>query len=87
MSSTETETTSAMNMSCVPPVSIICFTLHSILTGLSAIDGALTSLLFAAVSLVSLNLSISLPLFTPQKSVDVYKRQVQIFFKIGLLQE
>ena len=44
--------------------------MHSIFTGLSTITGASTTCASSFVSLASLNLSISLPERTPQKSVD-----------------
>ena len=43
-------------------------TLHSILTGLSAISGAATRDAFSGVSPASFHLSVSLPDFTPQRS-------------------
>ena len=52
---------------------MISFNLHSILRGDSKILGALILLLFTGVKFVSLNLSISLPDLTPQKSACLTK--------------
>ena len=57
--------TFAINISCEPS-SITLTTLHSILTGLSAIAGALIFDDFCGVRFISLNLSTSLPERTPQ---------------------
>ena len=50
------------------PKGTISFTLHSMLTGLSSMMGQSTFSPFLAVRCISVNLSTSLPLLTPQKS-------------------